>query len=281
MQKRGKARKGQIALWVIVALIIIAAGVAAYLLFPDFFRVGFSKQKAQEIMFEQSENLRDSVAYCISEAVKYCLNEIGKRGGYYYVSDLWYVDFAGPKYVVVYRDEQGNYINKLPSLDRILGESLNNCMNEEGWARVDDCVNLDSFKKFFNVEELKDRIITVTAGRCNVYINISWPMKLSKTTLAGKVEQKIEQKDVTLPLCLKEVWEVANDIVNMEVNDKDWANNADEYIRQHSETLKRIDIQVQHYPTYKQVIFMLKSIPYRIKEEPYPFYFVIVRESPA
>jgi len=276
MHSRGK--RGAITLYVIIAIIIVIAGSLVYFFAPDLFRVGFSKQKAQQIMIEHSEDLKDSVVKCVGDTVNLCLNEIGRKGGYYFVSDLWFSDFAGPKYMVVYTDEQGKLVNKLPSVDNILSKSLNDCMNDKGWDMVDDCINFGAYQRFFSIEQ-STKSINVRAGDCNVYVAIDWPMKLSKFTLAGTTQQDINQKNATLPICLDEIWRVANDIVNMEIEGKEWVNNADAYIRDHPYTMKRIDMQVQYYPTYLQPIFMLQTRPYRQDEEPFPFYFGIDKEK--
>ncbi len=277
-KKRGYGKKAAITIYVVVALVVIASGILVYYFQPDLFRIGFSKQKAQEILIERAENLRDAVVKCIGDTVKLCLNEIGRKGGYYYVGDLWFSNFSGPKYMVVYTDEQGNLVNKLPTVDTILKKSLNDCMDDKGWDQVDKCINFGAYRRFFSVEQ-GAKNITVTAGDCNVYVSIDWPMKLSKLTLAGTVEQSINQKNATLPICLEEIWRVANDIVNMEIEGKEWVNNADIYIRNHPQTLKKIDIRVQYYPTYLQPIFMLQTIPFRLGEEPFPFHFGIDKEK--
>jgi len=272
-------KKGQIAIWIIVALIIIVLGISAYLLFPDFFKIGFNKQKARQIMLEQSENLRDTIAYCAEETVKYCLDKIGKRGGYYYVDDLKKIDYAGNKTVIVYCDDK-NYTNKLPSLDYIFDKSLQQCMDAEGWGMFDNCVKLDNFKRFFSIKELDKKKLHVFAPTdCDVAINLSWPLLLSKTTLAGKVEQRIEQKEIVFPMCVKKVWDVANDIVILDI-ERGWYNHADEYIRNNAYKLQNIDIKTQ-VPTgnFRSTIFMLSSVPFRPKEKEFPFYFVISGED--
>mgnify|MGYP000007313310 CR=1 FL=1 len=281
-KEASKAKKAAITLYVVIALVVVAAGLIVYFLAPDLFRVGFSKQKAQQILTTQSENLRDTVAECIGETVKSCLFEIGRKGGYYYVADLWFADFAGPKYFVVYADENGRLVNKLPSLHMIFTKSLNDCMMARGWDDVDDCIDFGKFERFFSFEKGKEREgrkITVTAGDCNVYVSIDWPMTLSKFTLAGTTKKEINQKNVTLPICINEVWRVANDIVNMEIKGDEWVNAADTYILNHTQTLKIIDVQVQYYPTFKQPIFMLMTRPTRPGEEPFPFYFGIDKEK--
>jgi hypothetical protein len=274
-------KKGQIAIWVIVALVIVVLGIAAYLIFPDFFRIGFNKQKAKQIILEQSENLRDTIAYCTEETVKYCLDKIGRRGGYYNVDSLKKFDFAGDKYVVVYCDN-GQYINKLPSLNYIFDVSLQQCFENEGNNMIDNCVKLNNFKRFFSIKELERRKINVNAySDCDVYVNISWPMLLSKTTLAGKVEQKIDQKEIVFPMCVKKLWDIASDIVTLEVEKGIWYNNADKYIQDHSyEKLRYVDIKTQ-VPSgeWQATIFMLKSIPFRPKEKEFSLYFVISRKD--
>jgi hypothetical protein len=280
---RCKGKKAAITLYVIIALVIVAAGLLVYFLAPDIFKVGFSKQKGEQILTTQSENLRDTVTKCVSDTVKSCLFEIGRKGGYYYVSDLWFADYAGPKYFVVYADENGRLVNKLPSLNMILTKSLNDCMGARGWDDIDTCINYDKFERHFSIEKGKGkeakRSIAVAAGDCNVYVGIDWPMSLSKFTLAGSVKKDINQKNATLPICLDEIWRVANDIVNMEIAGNEWVNAADKYILDHPQTLKLIDIQVQYYPTYKQPIFILVTRPTRPGEEAFPFYFGINKEK--
>ena len=274
MQKRG-----QLAIWIIVALVIVVLGISAYLLFPDFFKIGFNKQKAKQILFEQSENLRDTIAYCSEEVVKYCLEIIGKRGGYYYVDDLKQFDFAGNKSTIVYCYD-GTFINKLPSLSIIFNKSLQDCMNKEGWEKFDNCVKLKNFEKFFSIKELNKRNLHVYAlTDCEVYINLSWPMLLSKMTLVGKVEQKIDQKEVVFPMCVKKIWDISNDIINLEI-EKGWYNNADKYIQENSYKLKNVDLRTQvPAGNYMVTIFMLTSVPFRPKEKEFPFYFAISRKD--
>lgn len=271
-------KRGAITLYVIIAIIIVVAGLLLWLLAPDLLRIGFSKQKGQQILASQSENLRDNIVRCVEDAVKSCLNEIGMKGGYYYVGDLWYSDFAGPKYIVVYTDEVGKFVNKLPSVNAILSKSLVDCMDDKGYDQINDCVNFDGYRRFFSVDRAPTPTLSVSAGDCNVYIAIDWPMTLSKFTLAGTIKKEINQKNATLPICLREIWELANDIINMEIQGKEWVNSADAYIIAHPFTMKRIDIQVQYYPTFKQPLFLLKTIPFRPDEEPFPFYFGIDKE---
>ncbi|MEM2822407.1 MAG: hypothetical protein QXE64_02345 [Candidatus Pacearchaeota archaeon] len=275
---RGSGKKAAITLYVIIALIVVAAGLLTYFFMPDIFRVGFSKQKAQQILTEQSEALRDAVLKCVSSTVKLCLNEIGMKGGYYYVGDLWYSNYAGPKYIVVYTDEVGKFVNKLPSVNAILSKSLVDCLDDKGYDQINDCINFDGYRRFFSVDRAPTPKLSVSAGDCNVYIAIDWPMTLSKFTLAGTTKKEINQKNATLPICLREIWELANDIINMEIQGKEWVNNADAYIIAHPFTMKRIDMRMQYYPTFKQPLFMLKTIPFRPDEEPFPFYFGIDKE---
>lgn len=279
MQKNRKRKKrGAITLYVIIAIVILAAALIVYFLRPDIYRIGFSKQKAAQLLTTQSENLRDTVSNCITATVKSCLEEIGRKGGYYFVGDLWFTDFAGPKYIIVYTDENGRFVNKLPSLHIMLTKSLNDCMDARGWSEVDTCIDFGKFKKYFSIEQ-EERKLSVSAWNCEVNVGIDWPMKLTKFTLAGSVQQDINQKNATLPICLDEIWRIANDIVNMEIEGKEWVNYADKYIIDHPQSLKYIDIRVQYYPTYKQPIFMLQTVPFRKDETPFPFFFVIDKEK--
>ena len=272
-------KRGQVTAWIIVAIVIVAAAVVAYALRPDLFRVGFSKQKASQILETQSANLQDSIAKCVGDAAKYCFTELGKHAGYYHYGFLPSIDYAGTKVVVMYKDVSANRINKLPSLQQILGQEFNDCMTTEGWDKVDKCVNFDAYKRYFSITELAPRQVTATADNENdiIRINVSWPMKLSKRTLIGSVAKTINQREVSLLIPLGKIWKVANDIVNYEMQQQDFIDVIEQYIGSHEFTMKNIRISSQNYPTYKQTIYLINTVPYRIGEEVYNFNFAVDR----
>ena len=272
-------KRGQLTPWIIVAVVIIVAAVVAYAIRPDLFRVGFSKQKASQILETQSANLQDSVAKCVEDAAKYCFVEMGKHAGYYHYDFLPSIDYTGTKVVVMYKDVSANRINKLPSLQQILGQEFNDCMTNEGWDKVDKCVNFNAYRRYFSITELAPRQVTATSDEENdlIRIDVSWPMKLSKRTITGSVVKTINQKEVLLLIPLGKVWKVANDIVNYEVNQQNFIDVVDSYIRSHDLLMKQIDMKIQNYPTYMQTIYMITSIPYRQGEDPYGFYLAVDR----
>ncbi len=277
--KRGNT-KAQIAVWVIVAAVIVVAGLITYAVKPDLFRVGFSKQKASQILETQASNLQDAIAYCVEQAAKYCFDKLGKHAGYYnydFLSTIHYAD--SDKVVVMYKDAKANRINKLPSLEQILNREFQACMDAEGWEMIDTCVDFRKYQRYFSIAELKPRSITASSDYANdaIIINVDWPLQLTKFTFAGRVSKQINQKQVVLLLPLEKVWRVANDIVNFEVQQKNFIEHIESYLQNNQVALRQITFKIQNYPTYMQTIYMIETIPYRYGEEKFSFHFAVDR----
>lgn len=203
---------------------------------------------------------------------------MGLQAGYYDTTGLRTLNFGGSDYIVVmYKDTAKQRINKLPSLSQI-EEQYQIFLTKEGNAAIDKCLNnLAGFRRNMNIEE-GQRKITASIYPESVIINVDWPMKLSKASVGGTVEQSINQRSAMLLVPLGYMWQTANTVTDCETRvdckyegiewDKDNWNNPFrlQYITKDARSINK-----------DQIVFILESVPYRPSELPYKFNFGIDR----
>jgi hypothetical protein len=269
MFKRGK--KGQVALFIIIAVVVVALGVMAYLLWPQISGIFMSQAQSQAYLSSQAGPLQDAVYYCVSSVSEDIIREQGKHAGYYSYSHLYALDYAGPKLVVMYKDANMARLNELPSLPMIQSE-FGKALETEGYAKIDSCLNnFASFKKKMAVEP-GERTINAEIQDENVMVKVDWPITISK----GKSTSTLPQKDVELSIPLGKVWTVANDIVNSETRQENFILNYESYIRSHDSLMKDVRINIQNYPTSDQTVYMITAVP-KANQKEFAFNFAVDR----
>ncbi len=277
MIKRGK--KGQVTLFIIIAIVIIAVVAVGVIFWPRISGVFMSQQQTDSFLASQSEPLRDSVYDCVESVSEEIFETIGLQAGYYTWYHLYAIDQAGTKVVVMFKDDNSVRVNKLPSLNMIAQE-YEDALETDGYDKIDTCLNdFSSFKRKMTVEP-QERKITAEIRDDNILINIDWPIKISKATIRGDASQVVEQKDVLLLIPLGKIWQVANDIVNSEVQQKPFADLVfQQYVTSNYNTLLKyitIDGPI-HGPEYDVITFLLTTQPYREGEKEFKFYFACDR----
>ena len=277
MIKRGK--KGQVTLFIIIAIVIIAVAAIGVIFWPRISGVFMGQQQADSFLASQSEPLRDAVYDCVESVSEEIFETIGLQAGYYTWYHLYAIDQAGTKVVVMFKDDNSVRVNKLPSLNMIAQE-YEDALEADGYDKIDQCLNdFSSFKRKMGVEP-QERKITAEIRDDEILIDINWPIKISKATIRGDAIQVIEQKDVLLLIPLGKIWQVANDIVNSEVQQEPFADLVfQEYVTSNYNTLLKyitIDGPI-HGPEYDVITFLLTTQPYREGEEEFKFYFACDR----
>jgi len=277
MMKRGNS-KAQVTLFIIIAIVIVAVAALVIVLWPKISSLAMSKQQVQSYLSTQATQLRDSIATCVEETSSPAFTKMGLQAGYYDTTGLRTLNFAGNDYIVVmYKDAAKQRINKLPSLSQI-EEQYQIFLTKEGNAAIDKCLNnLAGFRRNMNIEE-GTRKITASIYPESVIINVDWPMKLSKASVGGTVEQSINQRSAMLLVPLGYMWQTANTVTDCETQidcryegiewDKDNWNNPFrlQYITKDARSINK-----------DQIVFILESVPYRPGELPYKFNFGIDR----
>lgn len=269
--KRGE--KGQITLFVVLAIVIVSVIVLLLVIKPEIFKPKMSEEEAKRFLAPKIEELRDFTAECVEKTSSNYFERIGAHAGYYKYSGLSTINFAGEKVIVAYKGD-GEFVNALPSLSLICGEGFNVYMQKEGYAMLDSCTdNFESFKKVMEVNT-GAREITAECREEDVVIKVDWSIKASK----ADVSLDVKPKDVKLLIPLSDVLSVANDIVNEEVRGNHFEfGTLSGYVIGKSEKLSRINLNMQHYPGDEQMIYYLTTEPYRKGEKEYNFYFAVNR----
>ena len=236
-----RTNKGQVTLFVVLAIVLVAAVVIVYLFAPRISDVFMSEESAQKILASEVEPLKDYVYKCVEETSINFFKTTGMQGGYYYASHLQKI---GDYSVVLYKDDEGNYVNKIPSTVSIEGE-FGEYMNDEGLYKLEECIDdFKSFKRIMDVET-GTRVITVDLGSMEgaILINVDWLVTIKK----AEASMTIEQRNVKLSINLKKILGVAQDIVNYEAKGTNFLieeiGNPDDYYYNHQETLKEISIE--------------------------------------
>lgn len=277
MIKRGNI-KAQVTLFIIIAIVVVAVAALVIFLWPRISGLFMSQSQAQSYLTGQASQLQKAVSDCVEKESSRAFTTIGLQAGYYDTTGLNSFLFAGNDYIVVmFKDAASHRINKLPSLTQIENE-YQAFLAKEGNTAIDKCLgDLAGFKRNMDIAA-GTRTISASVYSDSVILNIDWPMKISKSTVQGTVEQSINQKPAMLLMPLGYMWQTANVVVDCETQvdckyegikwDADTFNNPFrmQYITKEARSL-----------TKDQIVFLLESTPYRPGELPYKFNFAIDR----
>ncbi|UZE93582.1 MAG: hypothetical protein IB618_02285 [Candidatus Pacearchaeota archaeon] len=271
-------KRGQVTLFIIIAIVIIAVVVLGLIFWPTISTLFMSQQQTESFLASQAESLRDAVYDCVLATSYPAFERIGLQAGYYDTTGLERLDFAGNSYIVVmYKDAAKQRINKLPSETQI-EEQFSLFLEREGYAEIDSCLNnFASFKRNMNVEP-GERKMTATINPDSIMINVDWPIKISKQTARAEAEQTINQIPATLTVPLGNLWYTANRIVDCETQvDCNYEGlKWDEETWNDPYTLQYISRDARSI-NKDQIVFILESVPHRIGEFPYKFNFAVDR----
>ena len=275
--RRGK--RGQFTIFIIIAIVIIAAALFIVFLRPRITDLFMSEQRATEILASQVEPIRDAIGDCVTESSEEFFITLGEKGSYYDPGSLPRIYLAGTEYVVImYKDSNMVRVNKLQSLTEIQNQYIYYLSNE-GYEKIDNCLNnFASFKRTMSVEpgarsinaDIKDDFIKFT---------VDWPITIKKQTVTKTITQQVTQKDAQLLIPFGKVWGIADDIVECEVQvDCDFEGvKIDEYIFDNPELLQYISFTSSSIDE-NNIVWRFETQPYRKNEEKYQFYFGIMRE---
>ena len=109
-------RKAQLSIFLVIALVIVAAVILVGFLFSQGKVLPLSQEQSTTILGSQVSPVKDLISSCVEDATTSGLQFVGARGGYasYTEQGLNSIDFAGAKVVVLARTEKG-FVNRLPS----------------------------------------------------------------------------------------------------------------------------------------------------------------------
>lgn len=194
-----KSKKGQVTLFVVIAIMLVAA-VATILYLRDE-----ALEKKGFAVPSQIRAIRSHIGSCIEETGKIVLEGVSSQGGYAYPENFvifrfWYVPYW----------YDGKDIS--PSLAEIEG-SLSEAMEE----LLPYCVHFEQFQDVEIAEE-KPKARTIIKQD---YVRLTVDYPITATSKDGSVYALKEEYTANFPVRLGEIYEMTRDIVNKQEEDPD------------------------------------------------------------
>jgi hypothetical protein len=218
--KRGKGSKlkifpknsrGQVTIFIIIAILIVALGVLVYLYFPKIFP-GISNETNNPSAFIQEcleEEIEDNAKIISSQGGNYVVNS---SSGYFYKKDL---DNEG-RYVryLCYTDENFDVpcINQEPFLTEHIESEILNSIKED----IEDC--FDSLEKSY---DNKGYEVNLKRGNTEVSIipnQISTDFNSTLTLTKGEEVETYRNFEIDINSNLYEIIQIAKNILVWEIN---------------------------------------------------------------
>jgi len=170
--------KGQIALFVLIAAVIVASAAFIFLIKPE-----------KEVVTPEIMPIQSHVQGCVEESSKYALYMIGLQGGYFKLPELSVEDVA------VYFNKNKNTAPRLSTIEQELAAYVN--------ARLPLCTNFSKFPDF-SIEAGK---VTSEAKVLNgiVKFNVNWPLTIKK----GTTTQQLKKFNANIPSRLLAVYNLS------------------------------------------------------------------------
>lgn len=186
-------KKGQISIFIIIA-IIIAAVIGAILILK-----GNSVPK--ERVFPEIQPVYSYYESCIKETGERAIYSIGWSGGYY-----TFPDYSTENAIPYYYLQGKNYAPSKNFIESELSEYMNNVLIY--------CSNDIGIFKDFNIIVGEPKTTTkIEAGR--IIFNVNYPMTVTK----GKASYSINNFNVPVSSRLKEIYDFSVNITNQQMND--------------------------------------------------------------
>lgn len=214
-----RRKRGQIGLYVIIAIIIVAALVLLLVFKPSVFKLALTAEESQKLVSSQVQPVRDYVEGCMRIVARKTLNTMGRQGGNFFpraervnmpasvMSDAPLVSYS------LFYDSSRGYLNLLPSLNELKDEFADAIENNIEFAL---CINdFEPFKKILDVEPSYN----LTVDRENldfgeksgqIVLPFSYAVKLSKENATTLVDNYV----IKIPINMARIRETAARIVN-------------------------------------------------------------------
>jgi len=226
-------KRGQIALYVIIALVIVGAIALIYFFRPTIFQPALTAEQQQKLVTSQIQPIRDHITSCMKTVTRKSLNTMGRQGGSFLpkaervsIPVAAMPSSAAVSYALFYDPSRG-YVNQLPSVEELKAEyataiilnlELVECLND--FKQFREIVNID------NPKNLSIDISQVDLGEKSgeIVIPFKYPIKVSK----GNATTIVDNYEIKLPINLNRLRELSARIVNSIAEGKNYMEVIDE-----------------------------------------------------
>ena len=212
-------KRGQIALFVIIAVILVAAIVLLYVFRSSVFKPALTAEESQKLVSSQVQPVRDYITGCMKISSRKTLNTMGRQGGYFLpkvervsMPSSVMPDSPIVSYALFYDSSRG-YVNQLPSVNEMKNEFANWLENNVEFAT---CIN--EFAPFTSILDVQSAY-NLTVDRKNldfgetsgeIVIPFTYPVKLSKQNSTTLVDSYV----VKIPINMARIRETSARITN-------------------------------------------------------------------
>jgi len=211
-------KRGQITLFVIVAVLIIAAIVLVYVFQPQLLGIKMSPEEAQKLVTSQTQSVRDYTEICMEHSTMKLLNTMGRQGGYVlppmnrFAIPLPIAGAPIMSYALFYHPERG-YINEFPSIEEMKDELVDYLtVNPEFLSCIDEYSPYEKIIDVKIVDALTIDRVNIEFGEesGSLIVPYSYPVEISK----GNASALIEDYELILPINLIRIREMAARVIN-------------------------------------------------------------------
>lgn len=243
--ERGK--KGQVTLFIIIAIVIVAAGVAGYSFYQSY-----QKAKQERIAGLESDvrEIRDYIDSCTKISAENVTLKIGKQSGYY--------EQANPSTI----EGIAYYFNGEENLTPTLGfieDEINKGFNKE----FQDC--LGNFSSFKEVQiTTAEPQTSINTDKDNIEFTVELPVTISKKDVSSRVDYLGNQ---IIKVRLKSIYDLTTKIV------EDQLESEYIYLTRFQELPKPEGINVTAIAEEGISVFNITDFNATINNETYSFLF--------
>ena len=203
----GSKKRGQVTLFVIIAIVIVAAFLAGFLLYQN------SHEKNQIKANAEIAPVKEYIEICLKYTAVNGIKFIGMQGGYYHEPENY---FAFEEYAIPYYSYEGK--KQMPSKE-IIGQELSSYIRDN----IDYCLdNFSLFNKSFNISAGKNVFVNSKIIKESVIINLNLPVIITKR---GE-KFYLENFTLSLDYDLFGVYDTLQDIVEIGLKNPLYTNDA-------------------------------------------------------
>jgi len=259
-------KRGQIALFVIVGILIVGA-VALFVMFQSgAVKAPVSAEEAEKIVAAEVSPVKDLVTGCVKESYSGAVVKIGLQGGYCSPVPVKYSQLGN--YSVPYLVEKSgtSYINNILLLGgngATISKEIDRCVDMQTMQTIMKCIN--NFKSFKDVDVKATGELTwkTTFSGTDILLDINYPITISK----GESKTTIEEMKLNIKSGLLNAYNTAVQVTNSEVLTQDF--DIDAY------SIKNPNmILIERQGAPEATYYYLTTIPQE-SEEKYNFNFAV------
>lgn len=289
-------KRGQIALFVIMGVLLVAAILLVSYFRPQIFRAALTPEESQRLVTAQVQAVRDYTDGCMLLAARRTLNTMGRQGGYVIprsshfnipptVPDAPIINYA------LFYDPSRGYINELPSSEALKDELVTYLENNVDFVA---CINgYEDFKELVDIKttstlpKIDKEGLEIGEDSGQIVIPYKYPAEISKQNASALVEDY----ELVLPINLARIRELAARVTNEVASGRNYIEVIGEESSKEFDDLRADSGAEKIFPSAEAytlpltdetgVTYNEKNLIFRLRYEnpaldsPYNFYFLI------